>query len=288
MKQPLYRIIDAVYNKPWLLLPSAHRSIVQQLQSHINSPTTTVPNLIEMEPDEPDQEEIDLESLIEEMETGTAIVSVEGIIGKRLSMLETMCGGVDLDEVTNQLRQARDNPEVTNILLYFNSPGGTVTGVREAGEVIKEVNAVKPIIGYSDTVCASAAYWLASQCSAFYCAASADIGSVGVYSIFMDYSKQLENEGIKVNAIYSGKWKLAGADFKPMTDEEKQMFKADIDGIHAQFNAAVLSNREIKLEYLVDSNVFRGEAAVMNNFADGIISSLDDMLSFINGMQLKI
>jgi signal peptide peptidase SppA len=269
----LNRIINAVYNEKWLIKPSVLHSISKQLET-ILAGDMPLPGDSNNDVDEADDVEV--------LPSKTAVICIDGVIGKHLSLMETSCGGVDLDNINAQLDEVGNNPEIETVILYFNTPGGTVTGVPECGERIAELASKKTVIGYADVLCASAGYWLASQCNAFYCAASADIGSINVYCLLLDESQALANAGIKVNAIVgsNGKYKLAGASFKPLTDEEKAMFQADINKTESQFFTAVTSKRAVAIEDMTGA-CFDGETAVTKNLADGNIASLDELLTFL-------
>lgn len=268
----LYRIQEALFNKPWLVKPSFHQSMVRQFLSHINAGSMPDINVNEM----PDVNN----ALTNNDGSPIAVIPVDGIIGKHLSMLETACGGCDVDEIKDQLQAAASDPSVSKIVLYFNTPGGTVTGVAELAELITEINAQKQCVAYTDTLCASAGYWLMSQCSLAYAAPSAEVGSIGVYSLYLDETRALEQEGVKVNAISAGKYKLTGAPFKPMTDEEKAMLQADVDKVYARFKSAVTTNRNIA-DADMQGQCFDGETAVTKGFLDGNINSIQELLAFL-------
>jgi len=258
------QIISKVYEQPWLITPAKHRAIQRLITAHIEGNGMDMPK----EDDEEDAEEI-------AMDGSTAIIPVHGIIGKHLSMLETMCGGCDLDKVGYMLDMAAADSSVRRVLLDFRTPGGTVTGIPELARKI--ANYSKPTLAFTDSECCSAGYWLASQCSHFYATESSNVGSVGVYMALLDESRALENEGIKINAIKAGEFKLAGASFKPLSETERTMFQSGVDKLHAQFKAAVLRNREIDASCL-EGQCFDGEEAATNGMVDGLVESITDVL----------
>jgi protease-4 len=262
------RIARLIYQTPWLVLPATHETIRKQFENHLQNPSA-----FQMPMDDEDEEE-EFSVLAT---SNTAVLAVDGIIGKHLSMLETMCGGVDVDMISEQLDAAMEDESIENIVMYFNTPGGTVVGVPEIAEKIAECGRKKKTIAYADVLCASAGYYMASQCDAIYCAPSATLGSVGVYSIYLDESRALENMGVKVNAISAGSMKLAGAPFKPMTDEERAMFQAETDRIYNDFKAAVTAKRNITDSDL-QGQVFSGPDVIDKGFADGFINSLGELL----------
>lgn len=270
----LHRIQRAVYETPWMILPSIHESIRNQLEAHINNPNIQIP----MEDDKED----DIEKS-ESIVPSIRIINASGIIGKRLSMLEMECGGLDLDMLLDEVEEAVEDPSVSEIVMLFNSPGGTVVGTPEAAEYLSKLNEKKSIFAYTDTLMASAAYYLGSQCTAIYCSPSSTVGSVGVYAVYLDESIAIANAGVKVNAISAGKYKTMGAPWKVMTDEERSILQAEVDQIHTDFKSAVKSKRDIKDEYL-EGQVFNGVQAVEHGFADGNISSLKEMIEFIKSV----
>lgn len=256
-----------------MILPSMHATIRTQFEKHL---VGEMPVPMPEDEDEP----------IEEMSSPTvAVINIEGIIGKRLGMLETMCGGCDVDIVSEAIDLVETDPNITDVIFYINSPGGTVTGVPELAAKIAELGKNKRTWAFVDVMAASAAYYMASQVSAgIYCTPSSDLGSVGVYSIYLDESVALSNAGIKVNAISAGKEKLDGASFQPMSDETRAKFQADVDKIYVAFKAAVTSKRNIKDEDL-QGQVFDGQDSVMRGFADGNVNSMNELLAFVAGQQ---
>ena len=263
MKLP--RILRKVYDEPWLITPPVHRSIQRALEAHLEGINPSLDGLLEDE------------TMGEYQLDGVSVIPIHGIIGKHLSGLEMACGGCSLDSVDAMIDEAAQDPSVRAVLLDVNSPGGTVTGVPETAAKIAKLAEQKPVIAFTDSEMCSAAYWLASQANAIYATQSATVGSVGVYLALLDESRALENAGIKVNAISSGKFKLAGAPFKPLTDDERAMFQAGVTKLHDQFKAAILSKRNIQAGNL-EGQCFDGEEAIDANLVDGITSFEEAMM----------
>lgn len=102
--------------------------------------------------------------------------------------------------------------------------------------------------------------------------------------MLMDYSKALEKEGIKQEAIFAGKYKMLGHGFKPLTDEERNIIKADIDNTYSKFKAAVTSKRNIKDEDMQGlmyegTNIIGGDNAITKGYADLTSDSITDYLN---------
>lgn len=262
MSRNFPHIIAKVYREPWLITPQKHRAIQSVLEARMDG---ILPS--DNDADEPEGMSRD---------GAFAIIPVHGIIGKHLSSIEMECGGCDLDAVNAMISEAEQDDSIETIVFDFRTPGGTVTGVPETGRRIASI--AKKTIAFTDSECCSAGYWLASQCKHFYLTETATTGSIGVYSVFEDWSRALENEGVKVNAISSGKYKLAGAYFKPMTDDERTMFQDSVDKLHTQFKEAVRRNREVP-DSAMEGQCYDGLEAVEIGLADGLVESIDDLLS---------
>jgi signal peptide peptidase SppA len=210
---------------------------------------------------------------------GIAVVPMAGIVGKRLSDMEMMCGGMDLDEQISAIEEAsKDNGAV---IMQFDSPGGTVTGVPEAYDKLRQIGKKTTLLAYTDTIMASAAHWLASAASSIYASRSATVGSIGVYNVSLDYSRQLDEAGIKVNAIHAGDLKLMGAPFKKMTDEERAYIQNRVDEIHTEFKSAVSKGRKIDRDKMFRGQTFTGKEALNGGLLDGLHDSIGDLIAYL-------
>jgi ClpP class serine protease len=279
-KSSLVRIEQSLYNTPWSIPVAYYDIYFNQYQNYLKAVVNgNIFSDLEYNAD-PDSES-EIEGLEDNKINGIPIISVDGTIGKHLSELEIMFGGIDLDTINKQIADAKTDAEIKRVGMYFNTPGGIVVGTPETADLIAELAKEKEVIGYADMLCTSAGMWLASQCSKFFVAGSARIGSVNVYSIYLDNSKQLETEGTVVNAITGsfGKYKLTGASFKKMTDDEKTMLQSQINAIESDFIFDVMK-RGIKMEDCT-GEIFDGETAVKKNFADGIIPTYDDFIEAV-------
>lgn len=217
---------------------------------------------------------------------GAAIIYAHGILGKHLSGLEMMCGGCSIDQISLELDLAAEDSNADRMFINFNSPGGSYPGIPELARKIAQVDSVKPVYAFVDPLCCSGALWLASACREVFALPSSCIGSVGVYSIYLDATGYYKDLGVKFNAISSGKYKLTGADFKEMTDEEREMLQAEIDRIHAEFKTAVTSRRKVDAEYL-EGQTFSGEEAVKIGFASTTIDSIEEAIALTQQLHSK-
>ena len=110
-----------------------------------------------------------------------------------------------------QVRQCMDDELVKGVLLRIESPGGTCAGTQELADDLKALAAKKPVYAWCEDLCASAAYWIASQCTKVFANATALVGCIGTYAVVQDCSKMAEKLGIKVHVVKAGEFKGAAA-----------------------------------------------------------------------------
>jgi signal peptide peptidase SppA len=170
------------------------------------------------------------------------------------------------------IQQAATDAGVSAIVLAVDSPGGTVAGIAEAAQTIRDARAVKPVVAFADGRMQSAAYWLASQADAIFATQSGNVGSIGVYAAFLDRSRAAEMQGVKVEVFKSGKHKGMGIPGTTLTDEQRQMMQADVDKIGAEFRAVVRAGRTPRT---VADEVMQGQSfsvadALANGLVDGV------------------
>ena len=207
---------------------------------------------------------------------GVGIVPVVGVIGKGLSPLEKMMGAVDVNDVSAAIDAFAANPEVEKIALQVSSPGGTVTGVEELANKIR--NLEKPTMAYTDSEMASAAYWISSAADKVTVSPSSTVGSVGVYIAIPDYSEAAKMQGIKMVVIKSGKFKGAGIEGTSLDEDQMGNLQASVDTIHAEFKEAVNMKRKMVKAEAMEGQTFSGKQAAAQGLVTGLADSFNDAL----------
>ncbi len=289
------RLLSRLRSSRWAIQPASLQAIYDSLGAHLRgvplgfsasrpiSPEV-IASLAAAKPlaDERDDEH----QIIRQLKPGqsaapppspVAVIPIHGIIGKHLSSLETMCGGCDLDQIEAEIKEALADGNTRAIVLDFNSPGGVVTGVPELCAKLREWQADeqgKPIFAFTDSLCASAAYWLASACRSFGATATADIGSIGVYIAMVDDSEWWRKEGFKLELIKAGEFKATGISGQPLSPEARALLQADVDTIYGMFTADVRAGRGQVADEVMQGQTFLGQAAVAANLADGLVPDL--------------
>lgn len=261
----LIHVLRSVYCEPWLIRPDVHAQVSEIVKAHVSGKAHADKIMDGMEDGSECQPEM--------CDNGVMVIPIDGVIGNRVSALEKSSGVVDCGDLCAMLESAMEDANVKGVVLDFNSPGGTVTGTPEVAAKVAELASQKRVIAFTDGMCCSAAYWIASQASAVYCTSSATLGSVGVYMPFLDQSRAAEMAGLKQEVFKAGKYKGMGVPGTSLTPEQRDMIQERVTMLHDQFKAAVRSGRGMDMEDDdMEGQDFYGCQCVDNGMADCVAS----------------
>jgi len=210
---------------------------------------------------------------------GTAIIPVSGVIAKYSRMVNgtSQPRGTSVQLLRTQLREALADRAVGSIMLYVESPGGMIDGLAGLADEIYAARREKPVTAYIDDLGASAAYWLASQASRVYANETADVGSIGIYTIYVDSSERAAQEGLRFVICRSGANKGVGTPGVEITAENAAVIQERIDAKYQIFLAAVMRGRAgrglaaERLAELADGRTYIAAAAAAEKMIDGVM-----------------
>ena len=262
----LIRVLNALYCDPWLLGGGTHKMLCEIAWAHQRGEAHG-PGRMEALTAFAESEDRIYNKV--EIVDGIAVVYVAGVIGRRFSSMLNHCGVTSVDVLEEIVRDAVENPRVRGIFLDVDSPGGHVTGVPECGQVIADATRSKPVASWTGGMMCSAAYWLSAGCDALFCSDSADVGSIGVYSAFLDSSRAYENEGYSVELFARGKYKGMGMPGTSLSEEQRELIQEGVDEVYEQFTTWVAGNRRVA-EGMFEGQSVSGKAAVAAGLADAV------------------
>lgn len=220
----------------------------------------------------------------------TAIIPLTGPMMKRSSFFMRMIfGSLGTAAVARAIKAAAADERIENIVLVVDSPGGTVDGLSEIGDAIQAAAAEKEVIAQIDGICASAAYYAASQASRIFAGRTDMIGSIGVKLWLLDSSKAFEMEGFKAIAIDTGTFKSAGDTGLEITEEHQAYFQNLVDRFFDDFVAMVSAGRNMSdadVRRVGDGRMFIAEEALKEGLIDGI-QALDETMTGLRGQRAK-
>ena len=204
------------------------------------------------------------------------IVPVMGTISQRGGNMDDISTQmVSCEEIGAQLDTLAADKTCKAICMLFDSPGGSVYGVGELANKIRAVAQEKKCVAMVDSVCASAAYWLASQCGEINVTPGGQVGSIGVLAAHEDHSAEADQAGVKTTLVTSSKYKAEGNPWGPMDDEAKAELQSKVDAYHAMFVAAVARGRGVT-EHQVNTSFGQGRMAMA---ADAVKAGMADRVA---------
>lgn len=168
------------------------------------------------------------------------------------------------------------NNKVKAIVLQIDSPGGSVVSCEEVFSYLKELKEEykKPIIASFRGIATSGGYYISMISDKIYANETTLTGSIGVISQFINISELVQNVGIKVYTIKSGKNKDSFSPFRSPREDEINYWQKITDEFVCQFTNIVLTSRgnKIKGNYseLFDGRVFSGKIAQEIGLIDSI------------------
>lgn len=171
-------------------------------------------------------------------------------------------------------RLKKDDNNVA-IAMYVNSPGG---GVYQADEVYFALKAYKnkgkKLYVYMGPLAASGGYYISCPADKIYANRNSLTGSIGVIAgQLIDATELLDDIGITIEAIHSGRNKLMGNFYSKITSEQEEIMQSISDECYEQFVSIVANDRNMNLEEvkkLADGRIYTATQAVRNHLIDGI------------------
>lgn len=259
-------VLQAFIESPWAILPSKLVVLGEIVFRHVNGEKLT-------------QEEIEARihgasRPADRRVQSVAVLPLFGTIFPRANMMTDISGATSAERFGAQFTELVNDPSVGAIVLDVNSPGGQINGIPELSTRIYESRGKKPIVAVSNHEMASAAYWIASAADEIVAAPSSGVGSIGVFSVHQDISKQLESEGVSLTLIKAGKYKAEANPYGPLNEEARSYIQNRVDDAYNWFVEAVARNRSVKTSTVRDGfgegRMVTAEQAVSLGMADRV------------------
>jgi signal peptide peptidase SppA len=274
-------IVRAVYGSVWAILPEKLEAIDAFLKMKLAGGMAS-PEVIAAIRVDNEISAARAKSLAAGAPGAVAVLPLYGIINQRYAGDFSGPSGTSVQEFTQQFRQALNDPNVKAIVIDVDSPGGTVSGVEELATEIYNGRKQKKITAVSNCLCASAAYWLASQANEVCVSPTSMTGSIGVYQLHEDDSEALAAMGVKMSFISAGKYKVEGNPYQPLDDEARGAMQGTVDDFYGMFTKAVARGRGVAAKAVAagygQGRVLTAPDAVKQGLADRI-ATLDEVLS---------
>lgn len=152
------------------------------------------------------------------------------------------------DEIAHEVTTFAAEPSVEAIVLELDTPGGEVFGLPEAFIAIRAAARQKPVIAYANSLAASGGYYLGAAADELFVNPSGQVGSIGVFALYVDQSKWLDSDGEQWAFIAAGKHQMEGRPAQTLGDEARASLEIDVNRYYDLFVRDVARGREVSLE----------------------------------------
>lgn len=217
-----------------------------------------------------------------------AVVQVNGVLATNVGAVDAyFCEAYDYAWLSAFVEQAAGTPGVENILVNWNSPGGSVVGLEECAARLAAVAAAGfNLEHYAARMVASAALRLTLN-GRLTVAQSAQVGSLGAIFSILDASQAANQNGYQMHVFSSdgagGKAPLKeiGVPLSPLSAQQAQ-FLNDITLESAQwFRAAFDARRPNATGAVLQGGWNFGKTAVANGIADDVIDQVEQLVAIL-------
>jgi signal peptide peptidase SppA len=210
-----------------------------------------------------------------EVEDGIAMLTVEGSLVQKLSGANPRSGMQGYNQIRRKVADARADNEVKGIFVEYDSPGGEVP---DCFELAKEIaagsarNGGKPIYAYIGEQSCSASYMLTAPCDAVIMPETGVVGSIGVWTMIVDYTKALKKGGISAQMIRAGDRKARGGPFETADQATIDKLMNWVEATRQIFAGHVARFRDLEIADVLgqEGDWFYGEDAMETGLIDAI------------------
>jgi protease-4 len=219
-----------------------------------------------------------------------AVIYAEGVISSGTSGSLGSATGITPARIKADLRRAATDPSVKAVVVRVNSPGGSVVASNEIWKMLKDYE--KPVVFSFGEMAASGGYYIA--CAGKWIVANPDTltGSIGVITEMTNVDELAKKLGIQVIVIKTGPNKDIGSPFRPMTQDEIELWQTVIDQAFDGFVQVVAQGRglpEDKVRQIGDGRVYNGKQAKELGLVDqlGYLEDAIDKAGELGGIKGK-
>lgn len=172
-----------------------------------------------------------------------------------------------------KLEEISEEERVKALIVYVNSPGGTVVGAERIYNILRKIAVKKPVVIVMGTLAASGGY-LVSLGGDYIIAHNGTItGSIGVILQTAEITELAEKLGIKFNNFKSGELKASPNPTEKLTDAMRQATMESVMDTYDFFVELVAKRRSIPLDEvkkLADGRVYVAKQALQLKLIDAI------------------
>jgi len=211
-----------------------------------------------------------------ERDESIGIIRVEGTLINKGAWIGSYSGDTSYEGIQAQVKRAARDRSIDTVVYEVDSFGGEVAGAFETADLISALAEKKKSVAILTDFALSAGYLLAAATGNIVIPETGRAGSIGVVSLYMDYSKQMDDAGVRVTILMSGKHKADGNPFEALPPEVAERITADLNATRDLFAGAIgryRGRRMSKLQALqTEAQDYRGPEALSLGLVDAVMA----------------
>ena len=183
-----------------------------------------------------------------------------------------------IDDIIEKLRKSYENDSVKGVLLVIDSGGGAVDKSIEISDIVRKIQAKKPVITYASGTLASGSYYSAIWSNKIIANRGSLVGSIGVIFGGINYQELADKIGISSQVLKAGKFKESGTANRDWLPYERAELKKIIDDTYDIFISDVAEARHLdknKSSEFADAHIFTSRQAIKVGLIDSVGTILD-------------
>ena len=217
-----------------------------------------------------------------------AVIPVEGSLIHKGAWVGSSSGETSYQGLQVQIaavRQAFAQKRIKGAAFEVDSYGGEVNGAFETAAAMQAMSREMPTLAILTDYAYSAGYLLASQARQIIMPEFGGAGSIGVIMMHADYSQALEDAGIRVTIIRSGKNKAEGNPYEALPARIADRWQAQIDTMRDKFAETVSKGRSRRITKAkalsTEADAFDAKESLSLGLVDAIGDPVDAFNAFV-------
>ncbi|PWE00413.1 signal peptide peptidase SppA [Marinilabilia rubra] len=188
--------------------------------------------------------------------------------------------GINSEDLSRTIRQARRDSSIDAVVLRINSPGGSGMGSEIIWREVKLTTETKPLIVSMGDLAASGGYYIAAPADAIVAHPNTLTGSIGVFGLIPNVKGLLNKVGITTDGVKTNKFSDLPSIDRPFRPEEKELMQAYIENFYDVFLQRCAEGRsttKAAIDEIGQGRVWSGENAIDINLVD-VLGGIDTAL----------
>ena len=191
--------------------------------------------------------------------------------------------GITASEFCPMISKIKADSSIKAVVLRVNSPGGDAQAAEMINSELQLLRAHKPVVVSFGDYAASGGYWISAQSDQIFTNRTTLTGSIGVFSLMMNYGKGLKKHlDINVAQLGTNRHSNMLSGINPLNKEEQAYMQDFVEDVYTDFVGIVSEGRNLTPGYVdevAQGRVWSGKDAVELNLADKI-GGISDALQY--------